>query len=334
MLEQTIKEIYVELSDKCFLNCRHCSSSASPEGRNILHFEYVNNLLFQGKLMGATCLTLSGGEPLLYTELWKVLELASSLKYSTRVYTSGIIEINNKLKALDKDQLSQFKLFNIDSLIFSLHGSNAATHDYITKKNGSFYLTIESIKNASKLGIPIEVHTVPMSINYKEIQQIVDTAEKYGANRVSLLRLVPHGNCLQNPHLIMNKKETSEFTKIVNNVNSHLIRKGAPFKCLFLDESGTCSAGKDKVLIGPSGMVFPCEAFKSDLPESNIKTMSLKDIWNTDLRINEIRGFDHYNIETCNQCSNLTVCHGGCPGQRWLQNGDICIGPDPVCLVH
>ncbi|NMA31967.1 MAG: radical SAM protein [Candidatus Methanofastidiosa archaeon] len=333
-----LKELYVELSNYCLLKCLHCSSLASPQGNTFIDISFMKKLLIEGKKLGAENLFLSGGEPLLYPEIWDLLEFAVKQDYKIRIYSSGVIDGGfGKLQAVDYHHLKKLRHYT-EKVIFSLHGADAHVHDYITGKLGSFTLLQESLQRAVSLGLLCEVHVVPMSINYRQIPLIVRLAEKIGVGQVSLLRLVPQGRCVAYKEKLLienNRKQVDEFIKIIENLNSPIlkVRKGAPYRCLFFEQAGVCSAGQDKLLIGPDGSVHPCEAFKSDLATSNIKANSLQKIWETDKRINEIRGLHSEEIEVCNRCTNLAKCGGGCPGQRWVAHGRIDQGPDPLACV-
>lgn len=330
-----IKEIFIELSDFCVLACRHCSSSASSNGKKALNINELTGILLQGKDMGVSCVTFSGGEPLLHLNFFAILELCSRLNYQVRLYSSGVLLDGDTLVSISRDVLKNIYAFkNIDAMIFSLHGSNAKTHDYITNTPGSFDLVLKSIKKTYAKGIKTEIHTVPMSINYREIPGIIQLAKRLGVDQLSLLRLVPQGRYHQNKHLIMNADETREFVKIVDGCGWQNVRKGAPFKCLFFGNVASCSAGKDKVLIGPDGSVLPCEAFKAEKASASIKEKSLQQIWRTDSLINRVRNLKAEKISFCNNCPDVHVCSGGCPGQRRSRYNNMMIGPDPICINY
>lgn len=331
----SIKEIHIELSDFCILSCKHCSSLASKNGKRILGINELTSILTEGKEMGACSVMVSGGEPLLHPNFFSFLEICSKLDYQIKIYSSGILGDGNRAGSIGRGMLKRISAYeNIISIVFSLHGSNAKTHDYITTLTGSFELTVESIMKANDEGIKTEIHTVPMSINYKEIPGIIKLAETLSVEQVSLLRLVPQGRCLQNKHLLMNQDETREFVNIVNEHNWQNVRKGTPFKCLFFNRDNVCSAGKDKVLIGPDGSVLPCEAFKAEITRTTIRQKSLQEIWVTDPLIKQVRNLHADKISFCNSCPYLNTCNGGCPGQRRLRDNSMLVGPDPVCIYQ
>lgn len=330
-----ITYLNIELTSKCALQCAHCSTSSTFDSNDYVDPDRVLRLLDEAKELGAKCLSISGGEPLLYSNLHDIIEYAKSINYDIRLYTSGITSKDGfELRTIDEETLISF-IGKIDTVIFSLHSHMASIHDEITGKKGSFNLTAAAIKLAVKIGLQTEIHTVPMSVNYNDIPGLISLAEDIGVRQVSLLRLVPQGRCANNPHLLMNATETKQFIHILSKIDSLAVdvRKGAPFKCLFLERTGKCSAGRDKILVSPDGSVHPCEAFKFSHSHSNINSQSLASIWLEDSMLRQIRLLDCTQIDQCNNCENLYVCHGGCPGQRYLEYNTLTQGPDPLCLI-
>ena len=60
-----LKEVKIELTNKCSRNCKHCSSNATSSIGNlkVLDFEDVSRIIKEAKLMGADTIVFTGGEP-------------------------------------------------------------------------------------------------------------------------------------------------------------------------------------------------------------------------------------------------------------------------------
>ena len=111
------------------------------------------------------------------------------------------------------------------------------------------------------------------------------------------------------------------------------IRMGAPFTCVNLNYS-SCSAAKDKLLISATGEIYPCEAFKSLRgTRPTIYTSNLQEVWKNDPLLYALRTLDNEGVQFCYTCALFDKCNGGCPGQRMLANGNMKIGPDPLCTI-
>lgn len=328
-----LKEIYLELLDRCLLHCKHCSTSAHSEGSRLLSLETVRRIIDEGKALGAKRLNLSGGEPLLYAGIWDVLDYARAAGMETTLYTSGVVEGPEGPRAIDR-ALSRRLGKLAARVIVSLHGSDAATHDYITGVAGSFRLALASIKRLTAYNA-VEAHMAVMKTNCRAVGDVLALCSGLGVSRVSLLRLVFQGRCLEHPQLVPEREDYLRFKAEVDALadKGYALRRGAPFRCLFFGAAGACSAGKDKVLVGPDGAVFPCEAFKSCTSDSNVNTMSLRRIWQSDVRLLLLRR-EQTAVAACTGCQYFSHCQGGCPGQRMIAHGDMFSRPDPACLLQ
>lgn len=97
-----IKELTIELTTKCQLECHWCSSSYEKEGE--LSLETIYEILLQKKEEGFSVLRLSGGEPTLYPELLEVIMLARQLDYKIILLSNGLIKYLNV--GIDKYEIS------------------------------------------------------------------------------------------------------------------------------------------------------------------------------------------------------------------------------------
>lgn len=332
-----LRELYIEVGSRCHLSCKHCSSEACATSNESISIHKLCGLLKEGKELGAHSLTISGGEPLLHEGIFDFVRFASLNGYGIKMYSCGVLREGNRFVSIGDQIFTKLKRVGVKTLIFSLHGQQE-THDYITSVKGSFEITLESIGGAIRNGFEVEIHTVPMKINFSEIPSIFEIAKNLGTVQVSLLRLVPQGRVRYNQELIMTAEDYTCFKNITNHLkgNDIKLRLGAPYNCLTPDKANYCSAGKNKLLIGANGDAYPCEAFKTALKDrtANIYKSSLKDIWLNDSLLEKIRQLSGNQISNCSKCQRVSTCMGGCHGQRLIANGSLTIGPDPICIKN
>jgi radical SAM protein with 4Fe4S-binding SPASM domain len=75
-----------------------------------------------------------------------------------------------------------------------LDGATAETHDFLRNKLGSFEATVKGIRNCADLGFDEIATTMTLhSKNINELEQTMELAEKLGATRFYLNRLIPAG---------------------------------------------------------------------------------------------------------------------------------------------
>ena len=71
-----LKEVKIELTNRCFRNCKHCSSSATNSSNNAkeLDFEDVKKIIYEAKDMNVETIVFTGGEPLMYERLPELIK--------------------------------------------------------------------------------------------------------------------------------------------------------------------------------------------------------------------------------------------------------------------
>ena len=70
----SVPSAQIHVSDFCNLNCKHCYSSSSPDGLNTLKLEEIIRFLDLIEEEEYQYVSFSGGEPLLFKEIYSALE--------------------------------------------------------------------------------------------------------------------------------------------------------------------------------------------------------------------------------------------------------------------
>lgn len=310
-----IEEITIEITSNCSLKCLHCSSNSSPAKKNFLEKEKIFDIISEAYNLKAKNISLSGGEPFNHPSFSTILDFVKSREISLRIYTSGNMFNNGKITSLSSSLLKKISNY-IHTLIFSIHGANAKTHDYITNTEGSFSNMLQSVKKAKSFNIPIKFHFVPMLPNFNQMEDVITFAKEKGGENISFLRFVPQGRGREKLNKKMLDIESSnknkEFTKrlkhLFNEYNDFL-RIGSPFNALNLHKNPLpCASGKGKVLITPNGKAYTCEAFKRftnrgyDIFNNSLKKF-IKETWDQKflklLNEEEISQPDDWRVKGC-----------------------------------
>lgn len=329
-----LRELFIEVTNHCYQKCIHCSSSADCNGPEI-PFQNLKRLIDNAIPLGLERVTLSGGEPFLYSNLQKIFQYLKDRKLHVSIYTCGVIKnAEGKLCPIDEKYFVELLNLGLERVIFSLHGQNTYVQDQIANTDGSFDMVMRSLDSAMKTGVNVELHIVPMKMNLYGIEDILRLARDKGITKVSLLRFVPQGR--GSLYMEPSKKDylwlKEEYLKWQKKYPRIHIRMGTPYNCLTLDGKN-CTAGQDKLLINAYGEYMPCEAFKymhGNRP--TIYDTPLKKVWQEDKLLNALRCLKLQDVTICSNCPLKAKCKGGCPGQRMHRNGSLLTGPDPSCI--
>lgn len=331
-----LKEFKIEVTYQCDLNCIHCSSDTRPSNSLQMSREDCLRILSEAATMGAKDVAFSGGEPLLWPHIFEAVKTAIENQLNVTIYTSGNLEYF-------KDKVINLRSFGASRIIFSIFGGTAASHEQITRKAGSFERTKSAARDAHEVGLIIEFHFVPMSSNYRELNDVVSLARQLGASRISVLRLVPQGRAALLRGRILNRVQNLELRRQIQSLrkSGFDIRTGSPYNFLLLNEKPGCWAAIDRLIIGPDLQLYPCDAFKRiDAVElvgtanfSSLSSASLSDCWEKSPYLEAVRNYLTTDFsDPCKSCKLIEKCVSGCLAQKTIIHNRIIKQSDPDCL--
>lgn len=309
-----LKEVKIELTNKCSRNCKHCSSNATSSIGNLkeLDFEDVCKVIKEAKLMCVDTIVFTGGEPLMYDRLSELVELASKLGIKSIIYTFAYRtdETLNKYRNLIDSGLNK--------IVYSLADSLSDEEDISIYDKEQFFDKVFDENNA-RLGFHYTVSKDSFSRLETVVNETIDTFKtKRYFDKVSLLRFVPHGKGTTNMDL--SKEELLAIKNLYLNSNDKdKIRLGTPWNILGI-ENTPCIIADEIMIIGFDGIAYPCDSIKYFTKlgiSGNIRENSLTDMYNSEYFSN-IRKFNTDN--SCSSCGQYPICKSGCIGQKIIAN--------------
>lgn len=332
-----LKEVKIELTNKCSRNCKHCSSSAISNNKNLkeLDFNHVSKIIREAKLMGVETIVFTGGEPLMYDRLCELVKLTSILDMKSTIYSF----------AFRNDQtLKQYRTLienGLNKIIYSLADTLSNEKDLSTYEKGEFFDKVFEGSNAI-LGFHYAVSKDSIDRLNEVVNKTIQTFDnKKYFDKISLLRFVPHGKGTNDMDLTREELLSIKDLYLSNN-NKSRIRLGSPWNILEIENS-PCIIADEIMIIGFDGIAYPCDSIKyfTELGISgNIKENSLSEMYESDYFTN-LRKLNTSN--SCSSCNQYSICRSGCTGQKiianYTQNEDKvkvlrrCINSrDPKCM--
>ena len=309
-----LKEVKIELTNKCSRNCKHCSSSATSNNKNLkeLDFNHVSKIIREAKLMGVETIVFTGGEPLMYDRLCELVKLTSSLGMKSTIYSF----------AFRNDQtLKQYRTLienGLNKIIYSLADTLSNEKDLSTYEKGEFFDNVFEGSNAI-LGFHYAVSKDSIDRLNEVVNKTIQTFDnKKYFDKISLLRFVPHGKGTNDMDLTREELLSIKDLYLSNN-NKSRIRLGSPWNILGIENS-PCIIADEIMIIGFDGIAYPCDSIKyfTELGISgNIKDNSLSEMYNSEYFTN-IRNLNVSN--SCSSCNQYSICKSGCIGQKIIAN--------------
>lgn len=316
------------LTGICNLKCKHCYQEEYSTKYD-LNFEAQKKIVdnyfeFIDKYHMNPEISLTGGEPLTYEYLFKLMEYILSKHPETRLFllTNGTL-ISEKI-------IEKLKKVNIMGVQISLDGYDDKTHDFI-RGTGNFNKAINAIKLLKANGIYTTVHCVLMKNNIDYIEEYIKLCSELNTNRLTFSRFVPYGNGEKNKLEIFEPQKIKEiYYKIYElkdkypKANVNLERD--LWKLIDPICGSICPVGEGALTILNDGTVLPCRRLPikigNALEESVIEIMFKSKI---------LDKMKNNNLNECEECSQKESCKGGCQGIAFAYFGELMKHPDPQC---
>jgi sulfatase maturation enzyme AslB (radical SAM superfamily) len=175
-----------ELTYRCNERCTHCYLDVLPANHAApgeLTTEEGLRLLADLHELGALNLTLSGGEPLLRRDFFTLAERARTLGFVLRIFTNGVL-----ITPAVADRLAALHPYTVE---ISLYGADAATHDALTRRRGSFARSIAALCLLVERNVRTVLKTPLLHENVRQFWQIKQLAADLGARFRFDLTLIP-----------------------------------------------------------------------------------------------------------------------------------------------
>lgn len=185
----------LEIVAACSLRCPGCwVSMARPDMWTAGPEEVMPPALFDaalsfGRKLGATRITLLGGEPTLHPRLPMMIQCATNVGYRVSVTTNGVCSSQRLAAILDS---------GLHGISFSLDGSTAQIHDALRPSpsgRSTFHLTLESMRQAvhhrSECGYSVSVNHTIYPRNFHDTEAMIRLSARLGADYIRLHFTLP-----------------------------------------------------------------------------------------------------------------------------------------------
>lgn len=131
-------------------------------------------------------LILTGGDPLERKGLFELIDQARRLGISVSITPAATPK-------LTRDVLARLKEHGVEGLGLSLDGSTAQKHDSIRGVPGTFDRTLEALRWAGDLGMPIQVNTLLSAETAADVPAVFSLLKNFAVTRWSLFFLISVG---------------------------------------------------------------------------------------------------------------------------------------------
>lgn len=293
--------IHIDITPKCNFRCVHCYHPFDSYDNEELTYEEIEGMFETLNELGVFRITLSGGEPFLRKDIFKILELGSKYNFIFEIFTNGSL--------ISEDVIKKLSQINVSKLSFSYYGDK--THyKHITKYDGYEHL-MDVVKLCTQYDIDYELKFILMKCNYHHLPVFNKLVQTLGIRQAIELNITPRLDSTTD-----NLSEKLDFDDYIS-----LFRENEEFFNVFLNapsmaETDTiqCNAGRYGLYCDYKGDVYPCVSYRKYLGNYT----QLKDIWNG-TQLKEIVNRQNRSFSSYKKFSYCDYCYEICPGLSLIE---------------
>lgn len=176
-----------ETTQACDLACVHCRACAQPSRNPFeLSTAEAKGLIDQIADIKAPVFVLTGGDPLKRPDIYELVEYARERGVHTSMTPSAT-------PLLTREAIAQLKERGLARLAVSLDGSTPQIHDAFRRVPGSYQCTLDAIRWAHELGLPVQINTTITRRNLNDFDAMVRLLQQLDIVLWSVFFLVPTG---------------------------------------------------------------------------------------------------------------------------------------------
>ena len=290
----SLRYLLLNITNKCNLTCKHCY--LPDPGKREIDPDIFEKAVQQFEEMGGLKLMISGGEPLIHSRLWELMDILPSYELSVVILSNGTM--------IDKTTARKLSRY-VHEVQISIDGIQS--HDLLRGK-GSFDISMKGISNLCGAGIPVSIATMVHKFNTREFDEMEKVFSQKGAISWSVDVPCIIGRLCENRDFVLDLKEAAKFLKYGFGAGAH-------------ESTGDLTCGSHLCSIAPDGSVSKCGFFENE-PAGDVHDMrsSWENICTSSLwRLDELE---------CKDCAVLHECKGGCRFRAKQYKGIL--APDPL----
>ena len=319
----------LHITHLCNLKCTHCYQEEynnHMELNDIIHCLDEYESFLKNKNLKPQ-INLTGGEPLLHPDFFKVAKEIKNRNIQLGILTNGTLitpDVAKKLKDL-KPIFVQVSLDGVES-----------THDKIRGK-GNFQKALSGIDNLKNENVKVLVSFTAQQSNYKDYKKLAKICNEHKVDKLWWDRIVTYNEEDTKTKALT----TKQFQKLVKNnlkrqkqykflkKTTYLSNERSLQFCNWQDCSYQCSAGKNLLVVTADGSIMPCRRLPFVI--GNIKEQTFEDAIKNSNLMKKLSTIEYSS--DCKNCKLNVVCKSGSKCITYAQTNDL-FKKDPNCLKN
>ncbi len=312
--------VLFEVTRKCDLSCGHCYISGGAPREHEMDTKAVLRILDELKEKEVFHILITGGEPLLRSDIVDIINYAGKCEFFVQIVTNGISLTEKILSQIHNNGHIRFALSYLGGLENGFSNDEALAH----------------LKGKMTL---LKKHNFPMTcwfsvtkLNIDRKSDIYQLCHNFDAKSY-YQDVMPIGRCKENTHLLLDAGDVEESVRLfgAENTEDEGDRPKTALEMCYLLEYlfQACKGGRSYAYICANGDVYPCSNCSAEhlFCAGNLNERSFADIWENSFK--EHRAITWKDFKGCETCElreyfdKGMFCKLRCPPISRILYGDL-----------
>lgn len=331
-----------ELSPVCNFACKMCyvrktAKEVAESPRQIMTNKHWLQIAEEARAAGMLYLLLTGGEPLLVPEFWRL--------YETLIQMGFLISINTNGSLIDKNAVERLKRNPPRRVNITLYGASDAAYEALCGVKGVFHTVDQAITELQSAGIAVKLNGSLTPYNVCDLEEMVAYAEErklilettsymfppirrdssmVGRNE----RFTPEEAAYYRLRCYQLQNGEERYRSLLKSIErGYVPPPGLDESCEDpADGKIRCRAGKASFWITWDGWLTPCGLMSE--PKVDLNTCSFGQGWEKLTKQCEMLA----TSGVCAHCPNQEICHT-CAAMAFTETGKISGVPQYLCRM-
>ena len=310
-----LKYLFLELTDRCNLSCRHCGSSCTANNHTYLSFEKIREVLLQvadAYEAREIMICITGGEPFLHPNVCDIVRFARECGFSAGITSNGTLIDEETARAVVSSGLKTIAI-SVDGL--------ADSHDRFRNQEGSFDKAIRGIRNLKTNGADPQIITVVHPGNIHTLQQMFELFQREEISSWRLVNVDPIGRARVDSDILLSGGEIKTLLDFIRDKRfdpdnemevtdgcSHFV--SYEYEREIRDYYFQCIAGTQVASIMANGDIGACLDIerRPELIQGNVYRNNFIDVWENGFSV--FRSDRSEKSSVCMKCKDRIICRG------------------------
>ncbi len=240
--------VVVRMTHRCNLHCPHCMVNSYNEYHELGMQEWFQ-IFSELPDIRATKVLLTGGEPLLYKEITRIVEFISKMNIP--------VDLNSNLQQMTPQWMRELRNAGLTEISVSFEGPREV-HDTMHGTAGAYDKLLNAINWATDYGIQVDVACCVTNENIDHIEYIVDLVNSLPVQSLTVSRMFPIGHGAK----YQNAPSQNQLDDIYRELSEKIIPNNpSPIRLVGLlnpPEADDCLRAKSLIGITPEGRLLGC----------------------------------------------------------------------------